>query len=285
VLRERVAFDLYAELSVDVGASRAEIRSAFRRAAKEVHPDVSATAAAHERMVRLNLAAEILLDPTRRAEYDRDRGGRGGSDGSTSRRRGRRAAKGRAWGLTGCPVCGRAAGPGLHHCALGHVAPSPIFGSPRSFHVAAERHGSGRDFATREDEVRHADACNWFGEWNAYGPAPFPSVPRIRRDAGVAIDPEIYRSLLGVASRAAVDAAYEYAADGRVVLVVDRGTTLAGIVCGRFAYGARIGIDGTDGRCTCPSWRAPCKHPLALWLVHRLVPTAASISGEALEPS
>ena len=144
---------------------------------------------------------------------------------------------------------------------------------------------SGRDFATREDEVRHADECNWFGEWNAYGPAPFPSVPRIRRDAGVAIDPEIYRSLLGVASRAAVDAAYEYAADGRVVLVVDRGTTLAGIVCGRFAYGARIGIDGTDGRCTCPSWRAPCKHPLALWLVHRLVPTAASVSREALEPS
>ena len=284
MLGQRVAFDLYAELSVEVGASRAEIRSAFRRAAKRSTRMSRATAAAHERMVRLNLAAEILLDPTRRAEYDRDRGGRGGSDGAPSRRRGRRAAKGRAWGLTGCPVCGRAAGPGLHHCALGHVAPSPIFGSPRSFHVAASimvRGGTSPRARTRS-ATRTSELVRRVERLRA-GAVPLgPADPagRGRRDRS-----EIYRSLLGVASRAAVDAAYEYAADGRVVLVVDRGTTLAGIVCGRFAYGARIGIDGTDGRCTCPSWRAPCKHPLALWLVHRLVPTAASVSREALEPS
>lgn len=49
---------------------------AFRRLARMYHPDVNSSPDANERMKALNLAYEILGDPAKRADYDRQRGNR-----------------------------------------------------------------------------------------------------------------------------------------------------------------------------------------------------------------
>jgi curved DNA-binding protein CbpA len=66
------AFDVYDELGLGRDASSDQVQSAYRRRAKEHHPDVASDAAAAEaRMKRINQARDVLLDPARRAEYDR----------------------------------------------------------------------------------------------------------------------------------------------------------------------------------------------------------------------
>src|SRR5674476_946261 len=68
------AFDIYLELGLDPTADRGQIRLAYRRAAKEAHPDVSDVAGSTARMARINAARDVLLDQDRRAEYDRQHG-------------------------------------------------------------------------------------------------------------------------------------------------------------------------------------------------------------------
>lgn len=62
--------DPYEILGVSPGASEAEIRAAYIAGAKRFHPDVVGEAESGERMRQLNLAYEILKDPTMRAQYD-----------------------------------------------------------------------------------------------------------------------------------------------------------------------------------------------------------------------
>lgn len=47
-----------------------EVREAYRKLAREFHPDVNPDPKAHERMAQINVAFEILSDPVRRQEYD-----------------------------------------------------------------------------------------------------------------------------------------------------------------------------------------------------------------------
>ncbi|GIX07538.1 MAG: hypothetical protein KatS3mg115_1941 [Candidatus Poribacteria bacterium] len=69
--------DYYALLGIPPTATREEIRSAYRRRAREYHPDklqaldASRREEAAEQMRLLNQAYQTLSDPTRRAEYDR----------------------------------------------------------------------------------------------------------------------------------------------------------------------------------------------------------------------
>lgn len=64
-----VAKDYYEVLGVDEDATRQEIRSAYRRRAKECHPDCADVGGAPFRA--LQEAYEVLSDPSRRQAYDR----------------------------------------------------------------------------------------------------------------------------------------------------------------------------------------------------------------------
>jgi molecular chaperone DnaJ len=63
--------DYYEVLGVQRGASTAQIKRAFRALARELHPDVAASADTEQRFREVAEAYEVLSDPERRATYDR----------------------------------------------------------------------------------------------------------------------------------------------------------------------------------------------------------------------
>ena len=63
--------DYYEVLGVPRGAEDAEIKKAFRRLARELHPDVNPEPGAEERFKEAAEAYEVLSDADRRATYDR----------------------------------------------------------------------------------------------------------------------------------------------------------------------------------------------------------------------
>jgi DnaJ-class molecular chaperone len=66
-----LASDLYQELGVSRGASSDEIRKAFRKLAKQLHPDQNpGDKAAEERFKRVSAAFDILGDEDKRKKYD-----------------------------------------------------------------------------------------------------------------------------------------------------------------------------------------------------------------------
>nr|WP_205598285.1 J domain-containing protein [Caulobacter sp. 17J65-9] len=97
MFEKRVATDPYKELGVARGASQDELRKAFRKLAKENHPDRNpGDKKAEERFKRVAAAFDLLGDPDKRARFDRGEidadgrdtfrgfnpGGSGGSGGS-----------------------------------------------------------------------------------------------------------------------------------------------------------------------------------------------------------
>lgn len=67
-----MAGDPYKELGVSKGASADEIKKAFRKLAKELHPDKNpGDKAAEERFKRITGAFDLLGDAEKRAKYDR----------------------------------------------------------------------------------------------------------------------------------------------------------------------------------------------------------------------
>ena len=63
-------FDPYATLGVRPGADVAQVRKAYRRLARQHHPDRSGDRRTTERMQAINRAWAILSDATRRADHD-----------------------------------------------------------------------------------------------------------------------------------------------------------------------------------------------------------------------
>jgi molecular chaperone DnaJ len=63
--------DYYEILGVERGADDGAIKRAFRKLAREIHPDVSDAPDAEERFREAAEAYEVLSDPERRATYDR----------------------------------------------------------------------------------------------------------------------------------------------------------------------------------------------------------------------
>ena len=69
--------DLYSILGISKNATDADIKSAYRKLAKQYHPDLYASAPANEKAAaeakfkEINAAYEILSDPQKKAHYDR----------------------------------------------------------------------------------------------------------------------------------------------------------------------------------------------------------------------
>lgn len=63
--------DYYEVLGVPKNASNDDLKAAFRRLARQYHPDVNKEPNAEERFKELNEAYAILSDPDKRAAYDR----------------------------------------------------------------------------------------------------------------------------------------------------------------------------------------------------------------------
>jgi len=67
-----LASDPYGELGVTRAASADDLRKAFRKLAKQYHPDTNpGDAAAEEKFKRVSAAFDIVGDPEKRAKYDR----------------------------------------------------------------------------------------------------------------------------------------------------------------------------------------------------------------------
>ena len=67
-----MAKDLYEVLGVSRDATEADIKKAFRRKARELHPDVNKAPDAEDQFKELNEAYDVLQRPAnKRAQYDR----------------------------------------------------------------------------------------------------------------------------------------------------------------------------------------------------------------------
>ena len=66
-----MAKDLYEVLGVSRDATDDEIKKAFRRQARKLHPDVNKSPNAEEEFKELNEAYDVLSDPQKRSAYDR----------------------------------------------------------------------------------------------------------------------------------------------------------------------------------------------------------------------
>jgi curved DNA-binding protein len=62
--------DYYETLGVARGATPEQIQAAFRRQARQLHPDVNKAPDAEDRFKALNEAYEVLRDPEKRSRYD-----------------------------------------------------------------------------------------------------------------------------------------------------------------------------------------------------------------------
>jgi hypothetical protein len=88
---DRSHYDL---LGVSFGATIEEVRAAYRRAARDHHPDAGGDPA---RMTDLNAAWHVLGDPVRRAAYDRELARRPAHPGSIRRPAAEEPGVGGAW--------------------------------------------------------------------------------------------------------------------------------------------------------------------------------------------
>jgi curved DNA-binding protein len=91
--------DYYEILGVAPDADSDQIQRAYRRRAREHHPDVSSRPGAEEQFKAISEAYAVLSDPQRRRRYDATRAGRGRNSASAASRT--RARRSTAWAPSG----------------------------------------------------------------------------------------------------------------------------------------------------------------------------------------
>jgi DnaJ-class molecular chaperone len=136
-----MADDPYTVLGVPRSAPEADIRRAYRKLAKELHPDLNPSnrASAEERFKKVSAAYGIIGDPEKRRQYDR-----GEIDAAGEPRRGFRRAPG------GGPFDSRPGGaPAGEDFSFGDIF-SDLFGSMRG------RGEPGSPFGLRGRDVRYS---------------------------------------------------------------------------------------------------------------------------------
>ena len=74
--------DYYAALGIERGASAEEIKKAYRRLARKLHPDVNPGPEAEEEFKRVSQAYDVLGDPAKKQQYDMGSDPYGGMSGS-----------------------------------------------------------------------------------------------------------------------------------------------------------------------------------------------------------
>src|ERR1043165_9055029 len=63
--------DYYKILEIDKGATPEDIKKAYRKLARKLHPDLNPNdKEAHKKFQRINEANEVLSDPEKRKKYD-----------------------------------------------------------------------------------------------------------------------------------------------------------------------------------------------------------------------
>jgi molecular chaperone DnaJ len=65
-----MAKDYYKTLGVEKNATQEEVKKAYKRLAKQYHPDLNKSPDASEKFKEINEAAAVLGDPEKRAQYD-----------------------------------------------------------------------------------------------------------------------------------------------------------------------------------------------------------------------
>ena len=132
-----MADDPYATLGVTKSASEEDIRRAFRKLAKELHPDIAK--GTEERFKKVSSAYEILGDPDKRSAYDRGEiDGRGDPRHPGFRQYARGGARAGAGGNGG----------GFDEFGFGDIF-SDIFGA------AGQRAGARPNFVSKGHDVRY----------------------------------------------------------------------------------------------------------------------------------
>ena len=132
-----MADDPYSTLGVSKNASEEDIRRAFRKLAKELHPDIAK--GTEEKFKKVSSAYEILGDPDKRRAYDRGEiDGRGDPRHSGYRQYARGARAG----------AGAGAGGGFEEFGFGDIF-SDIFGA------AGQRASARPSFVSKGPDVRY----------------------------------------------------------------------------------------------------------------------------------
>ena len=70
--KNRTEVDYYDALGISAGASQAQVKQAYRKLAKRLHPD-SKQEASHDKIAAVNAAYEVLGDVGQRRAYDNER--------------------------------------------------------------------------------------------------------------------------------------------------------------------------------------------------------------------
>ena len=136
-----MAGDPYKELGVSKGASADEIKKAFRKLAKELHPDKNpGNTSADERFKRITAAFDLLGDAEKRAKFDR------GEIDADGREQFRSSSRGPTGGFN-------PGGAGASRAGFENIDLDDLFGMFGGGAAGTGRTG-GRGFQTRGQDVR-----------------------------------------------------------------------------------------------------------------------------------